>query len=338
MLVLCAICESQSGETSNASTKTAEQVYKNIQVLKGVPADQLIPGMQFITASLGVQCDFCHLENAFEKDDKQAKQTARKMMRMMFTVNKDSFDGHKEVTCYACHRGVGKPVPTPIIAAEPAPPAPSEGANHKETTATALPEARKIVDQYLLATGSSATFPGASTCLQKGTLRVGAAKCPVEMLSKGTINRLTTVHFPGGDSITGFNPQVRWVSTPGRDLHKMSAAELDAARLETYQLFVVDPGKIFKDLHVERQEEVGGHLAYVVSAERSGLLSRLTRYLDTPFGLNPTQIDYEDYREEAVSSFHSVGPSSVLARASQFRSIRRNAIFRPATRNSTSRP
>ncbi|HVN18380.1 MAG TPA: hypothetical protein VMU05_06390, partial [Dongiaceae bacterium] len=33
--------------------KTAEQQFKNIQALKGVPAEQLIPTMQFISASLG---------------------------------------------------------------------------------------------------------------------------------------------------------------------------------------------------------------------------------------------------------------------------------------------
>src|SRR5216683_3183938 len=63
--------------------------------------------------------DFCHLENAFDKDDKETKQTARKMMRMMFTINRDNFDGHNEVTCYACHRGAHKPVATPIISEEP---------------------------------------------------------------------------------------------------------------------------------------------------------------------------------------------------------------------------
>src|SRR6266849_5652658 len=110
--------QSAKPSTRSPSPQTAEQVYKNIQVLKGVPADQLIPAMQFITASLGVQCDFCHQENAFEKDDKEAKQTARKMMRMMFTINKDNFDGHREVTCFACHRGEHKPVITPIISAE----------------------------------------------------------------------------------------------------------------------------------------------------------------------------------------------------------------------------
>src|SRR6201997_3613725 len=107
---LCSAAQSAPNTLAAPATKTAEQVYKNIQVLKGVPANQLIPAMQFITASLGVQCDFCHLERAFENDDKETKQTARKMMRMMFAINKDSFDGHREVTCYACHRGEHKPV------------------------------------------------------------------------------------------------------------------------------------------------------------------------------------------------------------------------------------
>ena len=91
--------------TETATPKTTEQVYKNIQVLKGFPSDQLVPAMQFVAASLGVQCDFCHLENAFEKDDKETKGTARKMMRMMFAISKDNFDGQQKATCFACHRG-----------------------------------------------------------------------------------------------------------------------------------------------------------------------------------------------------------------------------------------
>ena len=89
--------------------KMAEQVFKNIQVLKGVPADQVIPAMQFIAASLGVECEFCHVRNAFEKDDKDEKVTARKMMQMMFTANKETFEGKREVTCYTCHRGSTDP-------------------------------------------------------------------------------------------------------------------------------------------------------------------------------------------------------------------------------------
>src|SRR5215472_373322 len=100
------------------SPKTAEQQYKNIQVLKGASADQVIPTMQFITASLGVECDFCHVQGAFEKDDKKTKQTARKMMEMMFALNKDNFEGHREVTCYSCHRGNPKPLAIPVVMAE----------------------------------------------------------------------------------------------------------------------------------------------------------------------------------------------------------------------------
>ena len=66
----------------------AESVFKNIQVLKGVPSDQLIPSMRFITASLGVECSYCHVPEHFEKDDKKPKQIARDMMRMMLTIDK----------------------------------------------------------------------------------------------------------------------------------------------------------------------------------------------------------------------------------------------------------
>src|SRR5580658_11119313 len=107
---------------SPATPKLAEDQFKNIKVLKGVPADQIFPSMQFITASLGVECEYCHVRGEkgldFEKDDKKTKVTARKMMEMMFAVNKDNFEGHREVTCYSCHRGAADPVGTPLVATE----------------------------------------------------------------------------------------------------------------------------------------------------------------------------------------------------------------------------
>src|SRR6267143_2879070 len=153
VLALSAICWAQSTQPSTTipSPKTTEQVYKNIQVLKGVSADQLIPAMQFIAASLGVQCDFCHLENACDKGDKETKQTARKMMRMMFAINRDSFDGHREVTCYSCHRGANKPVITPVISQEAGNVVAEEKMNHQEPTTASLPAADLILGKYLQA-------------------------------------------------------------------------------------------------------------------------------------------------------------------------------------------
>src|ERR1700746_2557238 len=94
LLVLCVLvvggvkaqsgAAGQSPSSAPATEKKAEEQFKNIQVLKGIPADQLIPTMQFVSASLGVECEFCHVQGAFDKDDKKPKQTARKMMEMMF--------------------------------------------------------------------------------------------------------------------------------------------------------------------------------------------------------------------------------------------------------------
>ena len=93
--------------------KPAEEVFKNIQVLKGMPAPELINAMRSFTRSLGVQCSFCHVEGAFDKDDKREKLTARKMILMARQINTDNFEGHMRVTCWTCHRGSTSPESAP---------------------------------------------------------------------------------------------------------------------------------------------------------------------------------------------------------------------------------
>jgi hypothetical protein len=89
--------------------KPAEEAYKNIQVFKGMPAPDLLTAMRSFTRSLGVKCEFCHVEGAFDKDDKREKQTARKMILMARQINTDNFPGHMRVTCWTCHRGAEEP-------------------------------------------------------------------------------------------------------------------------------------------------------------------------------------------------------------------------------------
>jgi hypothetical protein len=89
--------------------KMAEEVYKNIQIFKGMPAPDLLNAMRSFTRSLGVQCNFCHVQDAFDKDDKREKQTARKMILMARQINTDNFHGHMRVTCWTCHRGATEP-------------------------------------------------------------------------------------------------------------------------------------------------------------------------------------------------------------------------------------
>jgi hypothetical protein len=304
-----ATLHAQTAPAPTHPPKTMEQVYKNIQVLKGVPAEQLNPAMQFIAASLGVECDFCHVEKAFEKDDKETKQTARKMMRMMFAINKDNFDGHQEVTCFACHRGTRKPLVIPTVNEGEVKVVEEEKTRSEETTS--LPSAGQIVAKYLQAIGGAEAVAKISTRIQKGSLTVGEKTFPVEVLAQAPARRITRVGFPGGDSVTGINGAEGWVSSAGGAPHEMDPSELDAAKLDAELFFPAYLNQIFRELRVQRQELLNGKWAYVVLGiweghmpvelyfgEESGFLLRIQRYAETPVGRNPTRIEFEDYRSE----------------------------------------
>jgi len=89
--------------------RAAEQVYKNIQVLKGVAASRVPAVMLFFSKCLGVDCTHCHVANEFEKDDKPAKLTARCMLKMVHKINGDNFPETQLISCWTCHRGNVKP-------------------------------------------------------------------------------------------------------------------------------------------------------------------------------------------------------------------------------------
>src|SRR5262245_27029652 len=150
--------------------KTAEQVFKNIQVMKGTPADQLQPAMQFISNSLGVECEYCHVRDQFDKDDKKAKQTARSMIQMQMAINRDHFKGEREVTCNSCHHGAERPAAIPIIADEepkrPEAPRPEAGQ-------PALPTADQVIDKYVQAVGGAEALQKISSRVEKGTIAFG---------------------------------------------------------------------------------------------------------------------------------------------------------------------
>jgi photosynthetic reaction center cytochrome c subunit len=171
--------------TNSPGPKKAEEEYKNIQVLKGIPADQLFPTMQFITASLGVECDFCHVQNAFEKDDKKPKEIARKMMEMMFAINKDNFEGHREVTCYSCHRGHANPVAIPAVMTEE--PKAGMGGPHipggekAETKEASGPTAQQLIDKYIQAAGGAGAIDKVTSRVMKGTIDFGGRSLPIDI-------------------------------------------------------------------------------------------------------------------------------------------------------------
>ena len=103
--------------SSQTQEKPAEAVFKNIQVLKGMPESQLLPVMHLMRTALGVRCDFCHIavNGKYQLDDKPPKQTARKMIQMTLDINKANFKGNPAVSCYMCHRGKAEPIRVPQL-------------------------------------------------------------------------------------------------------------------------------------------------------------------------------------------------------------------------------
>ncbi len=293
-----------------APPKTAVQQYKNIRVLKDIPANELVPTMQFIAGALGVDCEFCHVQHAMDKDDKKEKQTARKMMAMELTLNADQFEGHITVTCFTCHRGSPHPIGIPILSAEAANKPPHEHAEANEAVANAnLPAANAILDKYLTATGGADAFHKIKTRIEKGTIDAMGEKYPVEIYSEAPDKRVSISHPSFGESVTAFNGQAGWLGSP-RGVHPMGTLENQSARIDAQLHFPARVSELFQEFHVLPGETIGGHATYLVAAkgaglppvnlyfdQQSGLLLRQVRYAETPLGRNPTQVDYADYRE-----------------------------------------
>lgn len=98
-------------------TEPAEKVFKNMQMLKQMPAGRLLAVMEMGYArSLGVNCTHCHVPDKWEAEDRPQKQIARDMWAMMGNINSQMLKGIKNlrsesptVNCTTCHRGQIKP-------------------------------------------------------------------------------------------------------------------------------------------------------------------------------------------------------------------------------------
>jgi photosynthetic reaction center cytochrome c subunit len=287
--------------------KLTQEQFKNIQVLKDLPAEQLIPAMQFISASLGVECEFCHVQGAFDKDDKKTKKTAREMITMMMAINKENFEGHREVTCFTCHRGSNDPVGTPIISDT----APKPEAENAAAAAKPLPTSDAILDKYLQAVGGREALEKITSRVEKASLSVpGGPEVPIDIFAKAPNKRISIMHMREGDSVTAFDGHRGWLSNPGRPTRPMSDQDNNVAKLDADLHFAADVKQIFSTFQVRDSEKIGDREVYLVVGKNddqppvrlyfdaeSGLLVRMIRYTETPLGRNPSQVDFADYRQ-----------------------------------------
>jgi len=304
---LAAFILAAHAQEQTPAPKTAAQQFKNIEALKDIPADQVIPTMQFIAGALGVDCEFCHVEHAMDKDDKKEKLTARKMIEMELAINQSHFKNEIEVTCYTCHRGSPHPVGVPILTVSTA--KMPEHEHHEISAQESLPSADQILDKYLAAAGGADALHKIKTRVQKGTVDAMGAQYPIEIYSEAPEKRVSISHPSFGESVTAFNGQAGWLTTP-RGVHPMNTSEQQSARIDAQIYFPVRLRELYQEFKVHPGETIDGHSTFLVTAkgastpplrlyfdQQTGLLLRLIRYTETPLGRNPLEVDYADYRD-----------------------------------------
>lgn len=289
----------------SSQAKTAEQVYKNIQVFKGMPASELDSAMAFISGSLGVKCSYCHV-NPFDKDDKPQKLAARKMIQMVFELNKGSFNGQAAVSCYTCHRGQPQPVSVPVVGQNL-----WQQSNQAAKEASPLPTVEQILERYVQAVGGREAIEKVTSRVLKGS-RIGADGIPVpeEVYSKAPNKLLVITSYPKQVFRTGFNGAQGWAKS-NETVRDLPAELLAQIRREAEFYKETRFKSLYSKLAVAGRALVGEREAFVIEATpadgsspeklyfdvQTGLLVRKYTEAKTVLGQLPTQTDYEDYRE-----------------------------------------
>ena len=318
-LLTMAVAHGQTGAAQRPPM--AEEVFKNVQVLKGIPVNEFMETMGFFSASVGGDCGFCHVAAAggswekYADDDNPLKQTSRRMVRMMGAINTANFAGRQVVTCYTCHRGSSRPRVTPNLTALYGTPSPEE-ANDVVTAAPGAPPADQILDKYIQAIGGAGRLAKLTSFVGKGTYQGydDIEKVPFEVFAKAPNQRTTIVHTQDGDSTTSYDGRAGWTAAPESlrpvPVLALAGGDLDGVRLDAELSFparlkqalsqwrVGFPTTVDdRDVQVVQGTGAGGVLATLYFDRESGLLVRLQRYADSPVGRIPTRIDFADYRE-----------------------------------------
>jgi photosynthetic reaction center cytochrome c subunit len=300
----------------------AEEVFTNVQLLRGIPVDQFMGTMGVFSASTGLNCTDCHLDEsggnwAKYADDNPRKQTARRMMQMVNGINQANFGGRQVVTCFTCHRGTSRPGTMPSIDLLYSSPPPFEP-GELITPARGQPTPEELLDRYVQALGGSERLGAVRSVTGRGTY-IGyddAGATPMELYAQAPGRRAIVSHTASGDISWVFDGQSGWVAAPLTDrplaVMPVTGQDLDGLAVESLVLFPLGLRQRLTNLRVGFPTEIddrevnvlqgttasGGTVTLCLDAE-TGLLRRLIRFSASPVGRIVTRVDYGDYRDAA---------------------------------------
>ncbi len=303
----------------------AEDVFKNVQVLKGIPVKEFMNTMGFFSASTNLNCIDCHSAESESLEgyaiDTPRKQIARRMVLMVNALNQSSFGGQKRVTCYTCHRANDRPEAVPSLLDQYS--IPEDDPDRVEvvlggpaqTVKRITPE--QILDKYLQALGGAPQLAKLTSFTAKGTYEgyeTFSMKVPFEIYANAPNQLTTVIHTQNGDSVNTFDGMRGWTAAADKLMRvlPLTGGDLEGAKMDAFLSF---PARIKQDLQWRTgfpnvsiddrpvqiiQNAVRGNFGTKLYFDsETGLLTRQVRYVDTAVGVIPTHIDYSDYRTVA---------------------------------------
>jgi outer membrane lipoprotein-sorting protein len=311
------LASGQSAPTEKPAV--SEEVFKNVQVLKGISVNEFMGTMGVFSAALGMSCEDCHAADDSKWEnyatDNPRKQTARRMIVMMASINKTNFGGRQVVTCYSCHRGSDRPKLTPNLTTIYT--TPVEDPNDFIGQARNAPPPDEVLDKYIKAVGGLERLAALKSFSAKG-ISVGygpeGEKRPVEVFAKAPNQLTRIIHTASGDNTTTYDGRVAWIAAPHRPVAVLGLTghDLEGARLDATLAFPSGIKQALtkwrvgfattindREVQVVQGTSASGALATLYFDAESGLLVRQVRYSESPVGRIPTLVDYADYREVA---------------------------------------
>ena len=290
---------------------TGDESYKNVHLFTKLSKSEITRVMNFMRASLGVHCDYCHVVGKggwdWGNDSKAAKIKARQMISMVAEINKSNFKGRPEVSCFTCHQGRIRPNGTPPLPQEEPPyPTPIPAA------VTVDLDASQILEQYIQATGNEAgsKLRNAQSLILKGTTNETWKRkiVPYEVHYKAPDKWLVKKTLEDGVFIQILNGTNGWAQE-GSKTRIMENRELGMFRdtIDSLRLLPEIPSS--KPVAVTKRtinERSAFSLQYKLSEEvteffyfdaETHLLIGRKRYTSSPVGEVPQQIKYENYKE-----------------------------------------
>jgi hypothetical protein len=286
----------------------APKPFKNVQYLKKSTHEEMDMAMKYVSGALGVGCEFCHVTAQkgpwpMDKDDKEAKRVARKMMAMQQKINHDFFGGQKVVTCVTCHQGHNEPPETlslETVFREHRP----EPDDDKPPTVTV----KEVLDRYAQAAGGRAAWDKLHTRVAKGKVLFGpTAEMPFEETLAAPDKLLAKVSMPNDTLLQAFDGKEGWVKSRFGVNTLSGMDRADTARDGQFYT-PVKLDAIISGLKVLPDALVGKAAAHVLAGRafgcterlyfdvKTGLLVRRVARMATPLGELAEQIDYEDWK------------------------------------------